>query len=229
MSTHGSVLGDAGHAGVGRRLLIALGAKPDTEPVAIAAAPQHSLRLVEFVAYTEDCLISGWVQLSEDRLTDLLNGHDQYRITDAYVEALADGTPYEVAVIDVDRDELLIVHATGPRGDQGRRQHTRQHPLALQLGPYHVRGYFHALPGTDPIANLRRRQSMVPLTDAWVEYGSGEQRQRRGVGTVVINRDLVDWVVPAIDDEVELPELPLSNGPAGPLLKDFTGDLKGHL
>ena len=45
----------------------------------------------------------------------------------------------------------------------------------------------------------------------------------------MINRDLVDWVVPAIDAEVALPELPLSNGPAGPLLKDFTGDLKGHL
>jgi len=227
MSTR-KILGDAGNIGVGRRLLIALGARPDVEPTPTAVASPPPPRLVEFVAYAEDCLISGWVELSKDRLTDLLNAHDQFRLTNAYVESIADGTPYEVAVVDVARDEVVMVHATGPRGHEGRRQHTRQHPLALQLGAYHVRGYIHALPGSDPIANFRRRQPMVPLTDAWVEYGSGEKRQRRRVGTLVVNRDLVDWVVPAIDDEVEAPDLPLANYASGPLLKDFTGGVKGR-
>ena len=199
------------------RLLLALAAKPDAETT--PDTPPAPPREVEFVAYAEDCLLSGWVRLDEDRLTDLLNAHDEYELRNAHIEDLADGTPYQVAEVVVRRDELVMVHATGPRGHEGRRQHTRQHPLALQLGPFHVRGYIHALPGSDPVANFRRRQPMVPLTNAWVEYGSGDKRQRRRVGTLVVNRDLVDWIVPAIDDEVELPDLPLGNTPSGPLLK----------
>jgi hypothetical protein len=226
MTTRGSMRDKAEQTGLGRRLLIALGAR--SEPSDPPALPPVHAREVEFVAYAEDCLVSGWVELAEDRITDLLNTHDEYDLLNAYVENLADGTPYQVAEVVVKRDELVMVHATGPRGHEGRRQHTRQHPLALQLGPYHVRGYIHALPGSDPIANFRRRQPMVPLTDAWVEYGSGDKRQRRRVGTLVVNRDLVDWVVPAIDDEVELPDLALANLPSGPLLKDFTGGVRGR-
>ena len=40
----------------------------------------------------------------------------------------------------------------------------------------------------------------------------------------MVNRQQVDWIVPAIDDEVEMPDLPPS-GEKGPLLKDFTGAL----
>ena len=67
---------------------------------------------------------------------------------------------------------------------------------------------------------------MVPITDAWVEYTTGDTRQRRRVGTLIINRALVDWIVEAIDEEVELPDIPLSAYPRGPLLKDFTGQVR---
>jgi hypothetical protein len=67
---------------------------------------------------------------------------------------------------------------------------------------------------------------MVPLTEAWIEYVSGKTRQRRRVGTLIVNRQLVDWIVPAIDDEVEMPEIPLSAYPQGPLLKDFTDQVR---
>jgi hypothetical protein len=64
---------------------------------------------------------------------------------------------------------------------------------------------------------------MVPVTDAWVEYTAGKTRQRRRVETLIVNRQLVEWIVPAIDDEIEMPDIPLSAYPKGPLLKDFTG------
>jgi hypothetical protein len=179
---------------------------------------------VEFVAYAEDCLISGHVRLAADRLTDLLNAHGEYVLVDALVERLDDGHALEVKEVVVRRDELFLVHAVGPRGDPARRQRTRQHPIAMQLGPYHVRGYFHALPGSDPIAAFRRRKSMVPLTEAWVEYQSGSVRQRRRVATVVVNREQLDWVVEAKDEDIELPDLPLTTH-TGPLVKDFTGDV----
>lgn len=62
---------------------------------------------------------------------------------------------------------------------------------------------------------------MVPLTDAWVEYTADKTRQRRRVETLIVNRQMVDWIVEAIDDEVEMPDIPLSAYPQGPLLKDF--------
>ncbi len=67
---------------------------------------------------------------------------------------------------------------------------------------------------------------MVPLTDAWVEYVAGGTMQRRRVGTLIVNRQLVDWIVEAADEEVEMPAIPLSAYPKGPLLKDFTGQVR---
>ncbi len=209
----------------GRRLRLAF-RRPDGEadradPPTLAAAP---LPEVEFVAYGEECLLSGRLRLDAERLTDMLNAHDEVQLVDVMVERL-DGEPaVEVREVLVRRDELLLVHATGPRGSLARRQRTRQHPLAMQVGPYHIRGYFHALPGSDPVSSLRRRKTMVPLTDAWIEYTVGSIRQRRRVGAVVVNREQIDWVVPALDDEVEMPDLPVAHG-QGPLLKDFTGSI----
>jgi hypothetical protein len=185
-------------------------------------APASSTRQVEFVAYAVDCVLSGYVRLDSDRLTDLLNDHEEFQLVDVFVQDFAD-KGIQVADMIVRRDELLLVHAVGPRGDRGRRTRTRQHPVAIQVGPYHVRGYIHALPGSDPIAGFRRRRPMVPLTDAWVEYTADKTRQRRRVETLIVNRQLVDWIVEAIDDEVEMPDIPLSAYPQGPLLKDFTG------
>jgi hypothetical protein len=142
------------------------------------------------------------------------------------VEDLADGHSVQLASVHIERDELLLVQAIGSRGDRSRRTRTRQHPVAMKIGPYEVRGYLHALPGSDPIAGFRRRRPMVPLTDAWVEFVSGEVRQRRRVATVIVNRQLVDWIVEAFDDEVEMPDVPLSTYPKGPLLKDFTGHVR---
>ena len=211
---------------LGRRLHLQFGGQPrgdepapDVEPVA-GAHPE-----VEFVAYGEDVLLSGRIRLNTDRLTDMLNAHDEFLLTDVLCERLVDGSAVELREILVQRDELLLVHATGPRGDQQRRQRTRPLPMALQSGPYALRGYLHTLPGTDPILHLRRRKTMVPLTEAWLEYESGTQRQRRRLSGVIVNRELIDWILPATDEEVEVPDMPVAK--AGPLLKDFTGLLLG--
>jgi hypothetical protein len=207
---------------IGRRLLVAFQHADAAAPDPAAPRRATSQPEVEFVAYGEECLLSGRVRLAAERLSDMLNEHDEYQLVDVMVERL-DGDPaVEVSEVLVRRDELLLVQATGPRGSQARRQRTRQHALAMQAGPFHIRGYLHALPGTDPIASLRRRKTMVPLTDAWIEYSQGSTRQRRRAGAVVVNREQLDWVVPAAGDEVEMPDLPLQVE-QGPLLKDFTG------
>jgi hypothetical protein len=173
---------------------------------------------VEFVAYGEDCLLSGLVRLTSDRLTDMLNEHDEFVLADVLLERLADGGGLQVKEVIVLRDDLLLVHATGPRGNIDRRHRTRTFPVALQVGPYRVHGRLHAAYGRDPLLQLRRRTAMVPLTDASIAYHSGATRQYRSVGDVVINRLQIDWIVPAAEDaRAELPDHaeqpPIQSGP----------------
>ncbi len=211
---------------LGNTLRIALdrrGAAGDSSLVA-DAVPARRNRIVEFVAYGEDCLLSGRLRMDTDRLSDMLNAHDEFLITDVLLERLQDGRSTEISEILIPRDEVMLVHAAGPRGSAERRRRTRAHPVALQLGDYQVRGYLHALPGADAINAIRRRPTMVPLTDAWIEYDSGGIHHRRGVGAVVVNRDHIEWIVPTKDEEVEMPDLPLDFD-RGPMLKDFTGFL----
>lgn len=215
---------------IGRRLRLVLARERSAAPIeAEPVAPAPTLPPeVEFIGYAEDCLLMGHIRMDATRLTDLLNDHDEYQLIDVFVEGLVEDRAIQVPEVVVTREDLLMVHAIGPRGDRDRRVRTRQHPLAMQIGPYHVRGYLHALPGSDPVASFRHRKTMVPLTDAWVEYDQGPIRQRRRVATIVVNRRQVDWVAAVLDDEVELPDLPVQVD-NGPLTKDFTGQVLGRL
>lgn len=214
---------------IGRRLRVAFTTRPEPEPESSSqaeseGAPGHStLPLVEFVAYAEDCILSGRVRLAAERLTDMLNDHDEVQLIDVMVERFDGGEPVQVPEVLVKRDELYIVHATGPRGSAARRHRTRQHPVAVTIDRYQVEGYLHALPGADPLDGIRRRKPMVPLTDAIVEYGFGADRERRRAGVVVVNRDMVESIAPARERQVEMPDMPVTKQAKGKLLKDFTG------
>ena len=63
---------------------------------------------------------------------------------------------------------------------------------------------------------------MVPLTDAWIEYDSRTGRQRAKAATLVINRDLTDWVALATNEDIKIPDFEQTYATGG-LLKDFTG------
>ncbi|HEY7523809.1 MAG TPA: hypothetical protein VH720_09175 [Candidatus Limnocylindrales bacterium] len=183
---------------------------------------------VEFVAYGEDCIVVARVALPTERLTDLLNSQERYRITDVVADSLTDGHAYELPEVELQRDELFLVHAAGPRGNPGRRKRTRQHSVVLQLGPYLVHGQFHAVPGSDPLEGLRRRKAMVPLTDATIEFVVGRAVQQRHVETLIVNRELMDWAVEAHDEGIEFPELEVPAA-TGRLAKDFTGQISTHI
>jgi hypothetical protein len=51
---------------------------------------------------------------------------------------------------------------------------------------------------------------MVPLTDASIEYEHHGVRERRRVGTIVVNRDRIDVIARVGEHEVDLPDLILS-------------------
>jgi hypothetical protein len=211
--------------GITERVRVVLGRnRPTAAPDAAApasAAVVSAGRLVNFVAYARDSVLQGQVRLGEDRLTDVVNDHDEYELVDVVVEGLADGRAVEMQTIVVARNELLLIHAVGSRGHQGRRVRTRQHPVVLRIGPYEVRGYLHAVPSADAVLTFQKRKPMVPLTDASIEYEMNGVRQRLPAATVIVNRDQVDWIEATVDERIEYPDMPVVGG--GPLVKDFTG------
>ncbi len=149
---------------------------------------------VDFVAYASDERLSGRVRLDSSRLSDMLNAHDEYVLVDALAERLPSGGSMVVSEILVRRDELPLVFAAGPRGDRAQRVPTQTHRIVLRSGRYLVSGRIHSGHGEDPLASLRARSPMVPLTDAAIEFRRGSDIVREPSGTIVVNRELVDWV-----------------------------------
>jgi hypothetical protein len=163
-------------------------------------------QLVSFVAYGEDCTLAGQAVLDADRLTDMLNTHDEYVLSDVTVERFDGGEALDVPEITVARDELFLVHAHGPRGDAARRHRTTPQHLAIKMGPYEIRGFFHTLPGADPVDAFRRRKAMVPITNANIGYLIRGERREVAVDTLVVNREQIDWVQVMHPAEVDFPE-----------------------
>lgn len=186
-----------------RRLRIGLSSSDEAPP----PGPVVDARVVTFVAYGEDCILSGQATLDADRFTDMLNDHDEYALAGVTVERLDTGESFDLAEIVVQRDEVFLVHASGPRGAAARRHRTMPQHLAMKMGPYQVRGFFHGLPGADPVGALRRRKAMVPITDARVGYTVRGKRRETRVETLIVNREQIDWV-----EQV----LPNQEFPAGP-------------
>lgn len=185
---------------LGRRLSLFFDRSAGTDGDAESSHPGAAALypLVDFVAYAEDCTLSGRIRLRSDRLTDMLNDHEELQLVDVMVQSLVQPEAVEVREVVVARDELLLVHATGPRGDQARRTRTRQTYVAVTAGPYSVGGYLHSVPFLDAMAGLHRRSAMIPLTDAVVDYPLGGDLYRQRVGTVIVNRSRIDHIIETV-------------------------------
>jgi hypothetical protein len=211
--------------GMGRRLRLALESNdgsnvPDESsglPPSIAgadAAADGAMAtpgpLVDFVAYADDCTLSGQIRMGHGRLTDLLNDHDAWQLVNVMAESFDGAELVESTEVVIPRHDIIVVHATGPRGSNEQRHRTNLHPVVINAGRLRIRGYLHARPGLDPLAVIQRSRTMVPLTDASIEYAHHGVWERRKVGTIVINRDRIELIERAADHEVEVPELLLS-------------------
>jgi hypothetical protein len=181
--------------GLRQRLRLVFGAVPGGPAQGDGAGASRSDgSWVQFVAFTEHRRISGHIQLDSDRLSDTLNGHLEYQLCDVLVEDLADGRCVHADEVVLARDDLLAVLTDGPRGDPARRVRTLAHDVTFKAGPYLIRGSIHSAPGIDPLASARRRRPMIPLSDAWIEFRSGDASMGSVVGTVVVNRATADWI-----------------------------------
>jgi hypothetical protein len=124
----------------------------------------------------------------------MLNSHLEFVLVDALAERLPEGGSMVVPEILVARHELALVRVGGPRGDRALRIPTTKHRLVMRSGRYLVAGRLHSRFGQDPLAALRARDPMVPLTDASILFRVGPDIVEEPAGTIVVNRDLVEWV-----------------------------------
>ena len=155
-----------------------------------------------------------------------MNDGTEFEFTDTYLQSLDDSHGLLVRTVVVARDEIFAVAVAGPRGDPTRRTRTRPIPVELRVGRYDVSGNIHVVPGTDPILGFRRRKVMVPLTEATIAFDGPGGRTISRFGTVLVNRDLTDWIAPASRSDVRPPELIPELAGSG-LAKDFTVHMVG--
>ena len=167
--------------GAATRVLRLTFSRPNVNEAAEAAR-------LEFVAYAAERLLVGSIQLDADRLTDLLNTCDEVELVDITWLGL-DGEIGETSSATISRSDLLVVKAGLPRGNPARRHGTRQVPVVAAIGPYVVYGYLHSRPGSDPMVDLGRRATMVPLTDASICYERNGALHREDASTLIVNRD----------------------------------------
>ena len=180
---------------------------PEAPTVTMTMVPEMP-DVVGFVAYGADCVLSGRTILDGDRLSDMLNDHDEYALIGVTVERFDGGPRLAVDDVVVSRDEIWMVHAGPPRGAIGRRTRTAPQHVAIQMGPYQVRGFIHGLPGSDPVAGIGRRRPMIPLTNVHIAYTMlGEEREVRAE-TLVVNRNRIEWLTAVEPDHVEFPPKP---------------------
>jgi hypothetical protein len=144
--------------------------------------------LVGFEAFLSAQRIFGWVRLDAHRLTDLLNAHDLLHLENVHVEDLRDGSTVAADETSLPRSEIIAVIASGPRGDPIRRATTQRHAVAVESGIYRIGGCVHAAAGVDPAVRWQDGGPMVPLTEAWLEYRSGDGYRRDSLDTVIVNR-----------------------------------------
>jgi hypothetical protein len=195
-------------SGMGRRLRLRIdpGVSPAAELPPPVGPSEQLGPLVDFVAYAEDCTLSAQIRLPTGRLTDLLNGRDEWQLVDVMAESFDGADLVEIKEVAISRDDIVLVHASGPRGDNEHRHRTNLHAVTMVAGRLRIRGYLHARPGLDPLVVIARSRQMVPLTGASIEYEHHGFRERRRVGTIVVNRDRIDTISRAAEHEIDLPD-----------------------
>jgi hypothetical protein len=165
--------------------------------------------LIPFIGYALNRRFIGYVECEGERLTDMLNRSDSFVIRESFVENYDDGTVTNLGDGEIDRSILFAVEASGNRGDNSRRIHTVRHRMQIQLGPYMALGLLHAVPGQMPLPGLSSRGPMIPLSDATIGYATRGSLSMRDAGTLIVNRDMLDWVRASEDEAAAFPGVPV--------------------
>lgn len=145
---------------------------------------------IEFIGFADDCRVEGKVDLADARLADMLNCSRTILVREVTLVSTTDGHKQEFEELEINREELDIVVASGPRGDPKRRLATRPNGVSMKLGPYCAEGFMHAPPTANPVMGINNRPAMVAITDAVLEYKFCDESVSQWFRTILVNRDL---------------------------------------
>jgi hypothetical protein len=171
--------------------------------------------MIEFLAY-DSCerIVHGMVDLRGDRIADLLVQPDRsIRAEQARTLGLRDGSMAGLPTRQLDLDQMSVVVATGPRGDQYRRVETISTPVSVHVGPYVVCGYLHVPAPMRPVLD-RDLRPWFAVTEATIDYGCAGRAVRERHDTVLVNRAHVQAIIP-IDPRMHEARWLASRPPAG--------------
>lgn len=146
---------------------------------------------VDFRAYADDYTVGGATDFDGDRLADFLDATPELEVQQVQVRALEDGRTHDLPAATIQREELCMVVASGPRGNAELRLRTRAHPMRAEVGPYTVCGYFHVPPTSDPFAVVRHRR-VVALRPVKIAFDVGGERIEEEHDTLLLLRDKIE-------------------------------------
>ncbi len=179
---------------------------------------------IDFAAFAGDCTITGKMTMFGERLTDFLNGQQRFRVHHVECESLEDGHIVAIDSLALERDDLLAVIATGPRGAEKQRVELQTNRLQVSIGPYLILGRLHSKPGTDAMDSVLKREPMVPLTDVTIAFERAGTFITRDVGAIIVNRKLVEWISPTTEAATVFPDVAIRSPFTARMLKDFTSN-----
>ena len=179
---------------------------------------------IPFSAYADDCTVSGELALQADRLSDFLASTTEFEIASPEFRALDDGRMVTAETCEIERDDLCVILATGPRGLPERRLWTRQHPVRVRVGPYTVIGYLHAPPTIDPFRTTDRR-AIVAVTSCALGYAQGDGTAWIEADAVLLNTSKIEHLETASEEDIGLAASLEISRTIDPAAKDMTGAL----
>ena len=158
---------------------------------------------VDFRAYADDYTVGGATEIKGHRISDFIDGVDELEVQRVTVRALEDGRQYDLPSAVIQRDELCVVAATGPRGRWDLRLRTRAYPMRAEVGPYAVVGYFHVPPTADPFAVVRHRR-IIALRPVRIVFDVAGGRVEETHDTLLLLRDKIEVFELTSDEAVGL-------------------------
>jgi hypothetical protein len=179
---------------------------------------------IPFSAYADDCTVSGELTLESDRLSDFLASTTEFELASPEFRALDDGRTVTADTCEIERADLCVILATGPRGLPERRIWTRQHPVRLRVGPYVVIGYLHAPATIDPFRTTDRRP-IAALTSCAVGYAQGDGTAWIEAESVLVNTSKINELETASEEEIGLAKSIEHRAALDPAAKDMTAAL----
>jgi hypothetical protein len=160
--------------------------------------------LVPFVGYAQDRRFFGHVENGSGTVVDLLNSVDVIPLKDAYVECFGDDTVTSLGDGKIDRLSLYAVEL--PRRAATRESvSSERHRLQVQLGPYTALGTLNVATDRPILSDLASSGPMICLGDATIGYAVAGSLKMRDVGTLIVNRGMIDWVRASEEDAIAFP------------------------